>query len=240
MGTDLPEQTAQAAPADARSVAEYLARHPDFLIARPELAAMLAPPDAHRGKDKAIVDFQQFQVRRLQADLMRQGEARDEIVAHARATLNLATRIHACVLALLECRSFEEMIAAVTTDVAVYLDVDVAAMMIESPQPSTLRIRRSDIRLVTAGQIDSWLGQRRNLLLRGQAEGDPAIYGSAAGLVRSEALLRLEVSKHAPVGMLAFGSRKPDTFQEGQTAELLGFLARVVERCVRMWLDLPE
>ena len=240
MGTDLPEQTAPPTRPNAQDVADYLAGHPDFLIARPELAAMLAPPDAQRGREKGVIDFQQFQVKRLQADLVRQGEARDEVVAHARAGLNLATRIHASVLALLECRSFEEMIAAITTDVAVYLDVDVAALMIEAPQQSVLRIRRSDIRLVTAGQVDSWLGPRRNVLMRQNAEGDPAIYGSAAGLVRSEALLRLEVSRHAPVGMLAFGSRKADTFQEGQTAELFGFLARVVERCVRMWLDLPE
>ena len=232
---DLPQQ----ATISAEDVALYLARHPDFLTVRPELAATLAPPDAHRGQEKGIVDFQQFQVKRLQADIQRQAEAREEVVAHARASLNLATRIHASVLALLECRSFEEMISAVTTDAAVYLDVDVAALMIESPQQTTLRIRRSDIKLVQTGQIDSWLGPRRNLLLRRQAEGDPAIYGSAAGLVRSEALLRLEVSSHAPVGMLAFGSRKPDAFHEGQNAELLGFLARVVERCVRMWLDLP-
>jgi hypothetical protein len=39
--------------------------------------------------------------------------------------------------------------------------------------------------------------------------------------------------------MLAFGSREPDLFQQGHGTELISFLARVVERCIRSWLDLP-
>ena len=88
------------------------------------------------------------------------------------------------------------------------------------------------------GSIDAWLG-RREVVLAGNVYGDSSIFGAAAGLVRSEALIRLHISGDAPPGMLAFGSREPDMFHQGQGTELIGFLARVVERCIRNWLDLP-
>ena len=221
-------------------VAEYLALHPDFLNKRPELLATLVPPSEYKsGRAEKVADFQQFMVKRLQSDLTRHTAERDEMIGHARTNLNLLTRIHACVLALLEAQNFEQMIAIVTGDLAVYLDLDIAALMIESTSPEAMQIRRADIRVVPHGQVDSWMGTK-SVVLRGDIAGDPEIYGEGAGLVRSEALLRLEVSHAAPVGMLAFGSRQPDIFQDGQGTELVGFLARVVERCIGAWLNLEE
>jgi uncharacterized protein YigA (DUF484 family) len=241
MAKDLSEQRSPSHPGiTAEDVADYLARHPEFLSTRPSLLATMIPPSEHRdAPSTGIVDFQHFMVRRLQSDIARQAAEREEMIGYARTNLNLLTRIHACVLALLESRSFEQMIATITGDLAVYLDLDVAALMIEGSSPDAMRIRRADIRVVQPGQIDAWMG-RKAVVLRGDIAGDPEIYGESAGLVRSEALLRLEVSRHAPAGMLAFGSRSPDIFQDGQGTELVGFLARVVERCIRAWLDLAE
>jgi uncharacterized protein YigA (DUF484 family) len=100
-------------------------------------------------------------------------------------------------------------------------------------------MQRGEIRIVAPGRIDEWL-QGRSVWLEGNIDGDPEIYGSGAGLVHSQALMRLEISAHAPVGMIAFGSRNHELFQDGQGTELVGFLARVIERLIRAWLDLPE
>ena len=40
--------------------------------------------------------------------------------------------------------------------------------------------------------------------------------------------------------VLAFGSRERTRFHSGQATELLQFLARVLEKLIRVWLDLPE
>ncbi len=69
--------------------------------------------------------------------------------------------------------------------------------------------------------------------------GDPAIYGPGAGLIQSEALLRLMISSRTPAGLVAFGSRDPDLFHDGQGTELIAFLGSVIERLLRSWLDLP-
>ena len=41
-------------------------------------------------------------------------------------------------------------------------------------------------------------------------------------------------------GLIAFGTRHPGFFNGNQGPELLTFLARVLEHCIRGWLDLPE
>ena len=70
-------------------------------------------------------------------------------------------------------------------------------------------------------------------------EGDPQIYGAATGLVCSEALLRLHPNPQVPTGLLALGSRNRGRFDPGQGTELLIFLARSLDHCIRTWLGLP-
>jgi uncharacterized protein YigA (DUF484 family) len=71
-------------------------------------------------------------------------------------------------------------------------------------------------------------------------EGDAMVFGPGAGLVSSDALLRLSISSTTPTALLALGAREPGQFHPGQGTELLTFLARVVESCIRGWLNLPE
>ena len=47
------------------------------------------------------------------------------------------------------------------------------------------------------------------------------MFGGGAGLVRSDALIRLKISAAAPPGLLAFGTRHPGYFNPGQGTELL-------------------
>jgi uncharacterized protein YigA (DUF484 family) len=77
-------------------------------------------------------------------------------------------------------------------------------------------------------------------VLRDEAVGDPEIFGPASDLVRSDALLRLHISSHAPAGLIAFGARHPGYFHAGQGTELMSFLGRVIEFGIRTWLDLPK
>ena len=77
--------------------------------------------------------------------------------------------------------------------------------------------------------------------------GAPAVAALKKGLMDVFAhmgeALRLVWTTHrgltVALGLLALGSREPDTFHPGQATELLCFLTRVIERCIRSWLDLP-
>jgi uncharacterized protein YigA (DUF484 family) len=88
--------------------------------------------------------------------------------------------------------------------------------------------------------VDAVIGPGRTIALRSDIEGDPAIFGAAAGLVRSEALIRLTISRGTPPALLALGSRDAEQFHSGQGTELMSFMAQALEKCVRAWLNLPD
>lgn len=220
----------------AETVAAWLRANPGFLADRADLVQHLTPPRQDRGE--GVVDFQYFMVERLRQEVERLKEQQRELIGTTRANLNNQNRIHAAILFLLDARSFEQLIQTVTTELAVLLDLDVACLVVESNGQDIPHVHKSGVRVVEEGMVAGILG-RRDMLLRGGIEGDPSLYGSAAGLVRSEALIRLHISDDTPPGLLAFGARDPDMFHQGQGTELVGFLARVVERCIRGWLELP-
>jgi uncharacterized protein YigA (DUF484 family) len=220
---------------DAAAVADYLRRHPDFLGEHPDLLTLLTPPELRRGE--GVVDMQHFMLQRLRHDLTRLKAQQRALIATSRSNLTSQGRIHAAALAIISATSFEQLIQTVTTDLAVLLDVDVVTIGVESstgPQP---RLLRQGIQLLRRGMVDELLGAKRDSLLRHDIRGDATLFGAAAGLVRSEALLRIEVSDRAPTGLLCIGTRRPEKFQPGQGTELLCFLANVLERTIAAWLD---
>src|ERR1700761_2104344 len=218
------------------AIVAYLVEHPDFVERHPALLKTMTPPSVDRGR--GVVDFQRFMVARLQGDIDQLNLENTALIHTARANAHSQSRIHAAVLALIEARSLGPLLETLTGDLMDLLDVDVIAMVVESNGVDLPHVAASGIRIVEPGAVDEWLGQR-SALLQGGVAGDPVIYGPGAGLIQSEALLRLNISSRTPAGLVAFGSRDPNLFQEGQGTELIAFLGGVIERLLRAWLDLP-
>ena len=80
----------------------------------------------------------------------------------------------------------------------------------------------------------------RPIVLREGIAGDPEVFGGAAPLVSSDALVLLNISAEIPPAMIAFGSRDEDRFTQEQATELLTFLTKVMSELTRIWLGLPE
>jgi uncharacterized protein YigA (DUF484 family) len=226
---------AKAHELGAAAVADYLRRHPDFLTEHPELIPTLTPPELRRGE--GVVDMQHFMLQRLRTELARTKNQQRALIATSRSNLTSQNRIHSAALAIVAATSFEQLIQTVTTDLALLLDVDVVTIGVESSASAQPRLPLHGIQILRRGMVDDLLGVERAAMLRADTHGDPAVFGSAAGLVRSEALLRLSVSEHAPVGLLCIGTRKPGRFHPGQGTELLSFLARILELTIAAWLD---
>jgi uncharacterized protein YigA (DUF484 family) len=222
----------------AGQVAEYLRRHPDFLARHPDvLDTQVAPA---RRKGEGIIDLQQFMVERLRRDIARLRADQDDILANTRDNLSTQDRIHKAALALLAAENFEHFIEIVTTDLAVLLDVDTVSLCVEAIDDRAPQVRIEGVQVLPPGTIDRTIGADRAALLRDETTGDPTIFAAGAGLVRSDALIRLDVSDRAPPGLIAFGTRHPGYFNPGQGTELLSFLARILEHCIRQWLSLPS
>jgi uncharacterized protein YigA (DUF484 family) len=232
----LIESAPAADAAMEATIVAYLVEHPDFVQRHPALLRTLIPPAVDRGK--GIVDFQRFMVTRLQGDIDQLNLENTALIHTARANAHSQSRIQAAALALIEARSLGQLLEVLTGDLMDILDVDVIAMVVESNGVDLPHVAASGIRIVEQGAVEDWLG-RRDVLLHGGVAGDPAIYGPGAGLIQSEALLRLTISSRTPAGLVAFGSRDADLFHDGQGTELIAFLGGVIERLLRAWLDLP-
>jgi uncharacterized protein len=215
-------------------VADFLRRHPDFLVEHPDLLRLLTPA-LHERKDGAV-DLQRYMLDRARGDLAKLQAAHNDLVTTSRSNLTGQSRIHAGVLAMLEARTLEHLIEIIITDLAMHLDVDSVALGFEALDRATSDAGARGLKLLPKGKVDKLLGGR-DVVLKADEPGDVAIFGGAATLVRSQALLRLQLKRDAPHGILAFGSRVPDKFHSGQGTELLGFLARTVELTMRGWLD---
>jgi uncharacterized protein YigA (DUF484 family) len=232
-----PESKRASEPTPAQ-VSAYLRRHPDFLIRYPDVLDGLKPPMKSRGD--GVVDLQHFMVERLRSEIQRLRSDQDDLVAVSRDNISTQGRVHKAVLALLAAPSFEHLIEVVTTDFAVLLDVDVVSLCIEGSDDPLPRIGMGGVHLLEPGSVNRLLGSKRAVMLRADAAPEESVFGGAASLVRSDAMVRLSIGSAAPAGLIAFGTRHPGFFNGNQGTELLTFLARVLEHCIRGWLDLPE
>lgn len=237
--TDDARQTATAERAKGRvtaaQVVDYLRQHPEFLVRHPDLLDIQVVPGRRRGE--GVVDLQQFMVERLRRDVARLKADQDDLLANSRDNLSTQDRIHQAVLALLGADTFAHFIEIVTTDLSVLLDVDAVSLCIEATDGSAAKLRVDGVQVLPPGTVDRVLGTDRAALLRDDTTGDAEIFDAGAGLVRSDALIRLKFGERVPPGLIAFGTRHPGYFDPGQGTELLHFLARVIEHCIRAWLQ---
>lgn len=214
-------------------IVSFLKARKDFFKEHPELLDYLDLPGQEHGK--GVVDFQSVQVNRLKADKSNAQKLQRELIDTVRANMNNYNRIQTAVLVLLEAESFEEFVSVVTQDFPVLLDVDTVTLVIEATSKEVPFINQTGIRFARVGTLKKYLGTG-DALLQPNVNGQEEIFGPGAGLVKSQALLRLEISQQTPAGLLAFGSRDPEAFQPDQAIDQIGFLAQVVERCFRLWL----
>ncbi len=215
-------------------VIAFLKSNKGFFKANPQvLEHMDLPGDTH---GKGVVNFQQALLEKLKADKSTAQKVQRDLIETVRANMSNQSRIHMAILALLEADTFEEFIATITQDFPVLLDVDTVNLVIESTSREIPFVNQAGIRFAHPGTVQKWLGTG-DALLQPNINGNEEMFGPGAGLVKSHALLRLEISQNTPAGIMAFGSRDPEAFHPEQSIDQIGFLAQVVERCFRLWLD---
>lgn len=221
----------------AEDVAAFLLEHPDFLARRPDLLRHLLPPvGPERGQ--GIVDIRERILEKLRGEVGRLSDQQQLLVDTTRANMMNLRRVHAAVLHLLSCRGLEAMVQAITGDLAVLLDLDAANLVVEQPAGPVAVIGPAGLGMAHAGTINRAMG-RADVALQSDILGSVEIWGHQAGLIRSQALVRLRLGEGEDMtpALLAFGSADPDMFHPGQATDLLLFLAGVVERVIAAYLD---
>ena len=214
-------------------IIDYLKSNPKFLQKNPDAVDYLLPPkDTANGR--RVVDFQHYMVEKLKTDKKMVLDTTRDIIEVSRENMNNLARIHEAVLKILEAETFDQFIQIIAVDVPVALDCDAVSLVVENDGRLPETSMRS-IRFVTKGTCQSMMGGN-DARLQSNIKGEADIFGEAAGLVQSQALLKINQTINIPPAILAFGSRDPEMFVDGMGTDLIKFLCDVTERALRIWM----
>lgn len=187
-----------------------------------------------------VIDLRALAMDRLETRLLQLEETHQAVIAAAYENVASTHQIQRAVLRLLEETGFEGFLGALGDEVAQILKIASVRLVLESPQdarePALRRV--SDVVTVAApGAVAAAMqgNAGRQVVLRDRV-ADSGLHGAKAAVVRSEALLRLDLGDGRLPGMLVLGSAEADQFRPGQGTDLLAFFAASFERLLRRWL----
>jgi uncharacterized protein YigA (DUF484 family) len=236
----MTEQTAQTI--DGGRGPDWRARAlegPEMILEdRDLMRALLAADERRMGGN--VVDMRGLAMARLEARLDQVEETHRNVVAAAYENMTGTNQVHRCVLRLLDCEDLGAVLDLLAGEMSETLPVDGLTLALESRAPGAAP--HPAVAPVVAGFAATYLGQAadvppRVVTLRPCGAPEPRLYGAAAGAMRSEALMLLDLGAGRMPGLLAMGSTDPDQFRASQGTELLAFLAACLERLLRRHLE---
>ena len=212
------------------AVAEYLRRNPGFLVDNPDLVVTLTPPDFRHGED--VIDMQRFMLDSLQKHIQSLTSREKKFLAIAEDRVAGFGRVQDGAVLLLGANSFRELVRAVNFNLPDLLDIDSARLWLESGEKTN---EASSAHILSPGVSDKLIGRKNQVALLEDCADRRGLVGMEKSDVNSLALIRLLAADKSHCGVLALGSAEIDGFNPRQGTDLLSFLARVIESCIRRW-----
>ena len=217
--------TARQTESAADELRRVLRSHPELIRGDTELLADLGL----RVDAANLVDFGPAALARVSAAHKRETTVRRKLEAMARANFSAQAQTHAAVIDILESRNHSDLARRVDDLASLRFGLVAATIAVEGPG----RTPAGWYELVE-GQTDLILGPQR-LARMGFHAPARGLFGDKADEVRSMAMVRVAFWEPGREGVLAFGSPDENGFTADMGAELVAFLARVVERTAERW-----
>jgi uncharacterized protein len=205
----------------ARVVAAYLKRHPEFLSEYPELAAKLTMP-REQGAVSSLAVYQLQSLRDKNAELERRLA---ELIEIAAENEKLMERVHALTVALLRANTMEVTARSVVAKLSADFHTEHVRLVLFGDEP---HLPRATWLQQVAGpeslpEFAEFLDQNEPVSGRLSAEKLSRLFDVAATEIRSVAMMRLGDS-----GVLAIGSHDPDRFQPGMGTLFLKMISATI------------
>ena len=233
----MSKKTDSIAELTAEQVLDWLKTHPDFVAEQSEMLSSLLPTQSE--PDGKVLDLQGFMVGKLRSQIKEQRNEIADLVTSSRDNHSIQTQVHQAVLSLVATRNLEQLVDVLTTDLVSRFGVDVVRLGLESPVAEAYEVQYheqnySGICFLPIGMTDDVLGRQKRARLVADVRKTPIIgfdeiFAECSGIVRSAAMLRLQLPKTKRYGLIAFGVKEAGWFHPRQGVELLIFLARVLE-----------
>lgn len=213
-------------PLEPSAVRRFLADNPEFLKDDEGLLAELGLKIAAGN----VVEFAPAALARVHAAHQREAEQRQQLEETARANFSAQAQTHGAVVDLLDARNPSDLARRVNVLARARFGLAAGIIALE-----TEGLPPAGWKHLVEGQVDLILDGTQRLARMGFAPTALGLFGPEAGEIRSMAMVRLAIWEPARQGLLAFGSADADGFTPEMGAELVAFLARVVERTAERW-----
>lgn len=176
-----------------------------------------------------VVEFGPAALARHVAARVRESNARQQLESTARVNFAAQAQAHAAVIELLESRSNADLARRIEDVARLRFGLSAGVIALEGPAAGP-----AGWRLLDEGMADIIFGSE-GVAWMGQSGHTETLFAARSEEVRSCALVRLSLWPDGRQGVLAFGSADPEGFTPDMGAELVAFLARVVERTAERW-----
>lgn len=209
----------------AEEVKAFLAANPEVLKSDPDFLNHLGL----RLDAANVVDFGPAALARVHAAHQRESSVRRELEETAQANFSAQAQTHGAVVDLLEARNHSDLARRIDELAQLRFGLVAGVACLEGPArvPAGWRV-------MAPGQIDLIVGAQR-LALMGFEPTALGLFGDRIDQVQSMAIVRMAIWEPARQGLLAFASADENGFTADMGAELVAFLARVVERTAERW-----
>ena len=186
----------------------------------------------------SVIQFEEHAVARLRERLGAAQEANQDLIAFARGHSGAVSSIHAAVLAALEADSFDMLLHVVTSDWPLILGIDSVALALVVGDRG-FRADVNGVQFIEPQIVERVIGNVGAVAMNSVERGNP-LFGPACGLIRAEALIRIDCEPPLPTGLIALGQRTPQELDARHGSELLMFLGRSLAAIIRRWIIDPQ
>jgi uncharacterized protein YigA (DUF484 family) len=216
----------EPAPLEPRAVRRFLADNPEFLTGDDGLLGELGLKVVAGN----VVDFAPAAMARIHAAHQQEATARQYLEETAQANFAAQAQTHGAVVDLLDARNHSDLARRVDelAQQRFGLAAGVIALETDGHPPAGWK-------MLVEGQVDMILDGPQRLARMGFAPTALGLFGDRADAIASMAMVRMAMWEPSRQGLLAFGSSDPEGFTQDMGAELVAFLARVVERTAERW-----
>ncbi len=208
------------------AIRRFLRDNPGFLL---EQEGLLAELGLHAVGGN-VVAFAPAALVRVHAAHQQEQAARRQLEAMAQENFAAQAQTHGAVIDLLEARNHADLARRVMDLAHLRFGLVAGVVALEGPARAP-----AGWRPLVEGQVDLILDGSQSLERMGFHAPALSLFGDQAEQVASMALVRLAIWEPARQGLLAFGSEDPLGFTADMGAELVSFIARVIERTAERW-----
>lgn len=210
---------------DWQALRRHLMKHAESLQRDKALleALGLQPRQRH------LIDFGPAALAKLEQRAMKDIDVRRQLELTAKANFDAQSETHALVLSLLEARNHADLARRLNEETRKRFGLISAVVALEDTAPVPLGWKTLDY-----GGVDYIVGED-GLSLLGPEGVCRVLFEDDVRRIKSAAVLRTAMWREGRPGLVAFGSSDDEGFTADMGAELVAFVARVVERVADRW-----